>query len=547
MRLRVLCAAVALSAMALTAARASLIRPATPGETPEVTWRLPVATAPIMPRAPEVDGVVSRAEWGSAAQLAGLIALDRGLATDDPQQVWVGYTADALYIGFRFTRPPHAPEPSAGDDPMGVWRDDAIEVFLQPDPAARGEFNFVGNCKGVHEEGYRTSATDKGWTAQWSYAARPTDTGWEGEMSIPFASLSTGTPAPGDAWAFTVANNQHTPRPDPASWSFLKEWKASGDLGYLRFGGQSPAIRLLGAGEVSRSEVGAQIEASNFGERDARIVVRTALLRPAGQDPGWFASFDSAAEPLGRPGEAEAATGADKALPSALAAYEKIAEDEQTLTVPANQTRRVSFSRPSARGAYVLHYEVRDAGTGEILAAGPLPFMRRAPLEVVLTPYLLCSGVVEVTADYRRVPGVAEGDRVLVQLSDAAGQRVREENMPADVAGRQTVLDLDVKDAQPGDYRVSVALVAGDGTERGRRQEDLRIPPRPEWWDNPVGHPEATDTVPWPWTAMERSDDGLRVWNREITLGDRLQPAQITNGGVAMLASPATLDLGLDG
>jgi len=75
------------------------------------------------------------------------------------------------------------------------------------------------------------------------------------------------------------------------------------------------------------------------------------------------------------------------------------------------------------------------------------------------------------------------------------------------------------------------------------RDELFDLPAVPDWWGNPYGHPEITDRVPEPWVPMSRTAEGLAVWNREVSLGEMLQPVQIGNGGTQMLISPASLEL----
>lgn len=533
----------ALAFLTLTAtAHAAVVRPEAPGDQPEISWRLPVVSAPVMAEAPTIDGKVDRAEWSSAAQLAPFVAMDTTLATDQPSVGWIGYTRDALHVAWRFSRPSYAPPPMSGDDPMGVWRDDCMEIFLRP-PGERGEFNFVGNAAGVYEEGYRTSATDKQWTAEWRYAARVTDTGWEGEATIPFAAMERETPAPGEAWGFTIANNQRSPRGMQATWSWLREWKADRDFGFLTFARRSLAPRILEAGEISRGEVGALLEVSNFGDQPAAMRVSASLHRPVEPGLSWFRYYDGEADPLADAGDAERDLPADQVLERAMEAWQEVASEDREVLIPARQSRRVALAEEAPRGSYVLHYEITDADSGAILAAGPLPFERRAALEVVLTPYTLSAGAVEVTADYRRVPGIAEEDELTVALLPAEGAAaISTLRRPVDVADGRTILDLDVSKVAAGDYVVRCAIAPPGGEARAERTEDLHVPEPPEWWDAPLGHPEATDTVPSPWTPMRAINSGFAVWNREIILGDALQPASITAAGDAMLAAPMRLD-----
>jgi len=43
------------------------------------------------------------------------------------------------------------------------------------------------------------------WNPEWTHAARTTDRYWEAEMAIPFVSLETSAPMPGEIWFANVA------------------------------------------------------------------------------------------------------------------------------------------------------------------------------------------------------------------------------------------------------------------------------------------------------------------------------------------------------
>ncbi len=521
---------------------AAVTRPDAPADAPDISWRVPVVAAPLMAGAPTIDGVIGREEWSSAAQLAQFIAMDTALVPDQPSVGWIGYTPDALHIAWRFSRPSWAPAPLSGEDPLAVWRDDAMEMFLKP-PGERGEMNFVGNSAGVHEEGYRTSATDKGWAVEWSYASRVTETGWEGELSIPFASLGRAIPEPAEAWGFTIVNNQRSPRGMQAGWSWLRSWGDARDLGFLSFSGRPLAARVLQAGEISRSDIGALLEVTNSGDEPATVRVSSRLLRPKAPNMTWFRAYDGAADPLADAGDAEADLPADEVLETMLEQWEQVAEVEREVTVPARQSQRVALAEEAPRGGYAIHCEVSDPASGMILAAGPVAFERRAALEIALTPYVLSAGQVEVTADYRRVPGVSDDDELTLALLPAAGEEpIAVERRPVDIADGRTIVDLDVSKLAAGDYVVRAEIAPPGGESRAERTEDLHVPEPPEWWNAPLGHPEATDTVPPPWTPMQAIDGGFSVWNREIVLGEALQPTSILAGDEQMLPSAARLE-----
>jgi hypothetical protein len=531
----------------VTPGHALVKKPQNPAQEADVAVRYPVLTAPLLKTAPNIDGAINVAEWGGAAQSAPLVSLSSGIATDEAAVSWVGYTPQALYIAFHFDRPPSALVPIAGEDPMKVWADDAVELFLRPEFDSKIDYDFVGNAAGVHEEGRRSGNTDKSWTANWKYAARRTATGWEGEMEIPFAAFGASTPAPGTTWEMNLFSNRKSPRGEIAAWSFMKNWYALEDFGYLVFGGEVPAARVLQAGAISRNEVGVLLEVSNFTAKDATLQVQSTLLQPKREDLKYFDTMEVAANPLGAQAEAKEQIPASEVMAETLKSYDTLKQENRTMQVPAGQSRRVLLAQPSTRGSYVVQYRVSDPQSGMLLNAGALPFFRRAPIEIEATPFILGAGVVQVTTDYRKVPGVQEGDKLVLQWRD--GDKVlQEKTLPVNVQAQQTVADIPVKGLAAGRYQINARITGPDGANRGERAAESVLPAIPEWWGNDIGKPEVKDIVPEPWTPMKKTVAGFDVWNRKIDLGTALQPSQITAATASgqstpMLARPISLDM----
>ncbi|MCM8817635.1 MAG: DUF6067 family protein [Candidatus Omnitrophica bacterium] len=520
---------------------AAIVKPENPSENKAVSYRWPVVNIPQMSKAPVIDGRVEKTEWLSAVQLAPLVTLEKGLSTRENNFLFVGYDEKNLYLAFQFYRPFHALIPSSGTDPMGVWRDDCLEFFLRPEFGARWEYNFVGNAAGIFEEGRRQIVTDKNWKCEWQYKARKTNWGWEGELAIPFSSLGQATPKPGDIWEMAIVNNQKTPWQDLASWSFLKNWNACEDFGYLVFGGEVPAVRILQMGEISRDEVGTILELVNFTSAPAELQIQLALYDSKKPEQEYFKEIESAANPLGPQAEVKEWLPANKVADEVLQNYRLIKKIEEKVIVPANQSRRISLLHYSTRGLYLMHYQIVSLKDNKLLAGGVLPFLRTAPLEVSLTPYILSAGVVEVTADYRKVPAISNEANVEVKLLDKEGKNIlRNISERANTRDFRTVVDLPIEGLSPGQYTVSCKIKSASEQSLAERNEPFTLPAKPEWWKNTFGVPEVKDIVPEPWVPVEKTKDGFTVWNRKVSLSSDLQPSMIINGNISMLASTAS-------
>ena len=521
---------------------AAITKPKNPSENKAVSYRWPVVAAPIMQKPPVIDGRVEKNEWLSAAQLAPLVTLEKGLATRENNLMWVGYDEKNFYFAFQFYRPPYALVPVSGSDPMSVWRDDCLEFFLRPEFGARWEYSFVGNAAGTFEEGRRQGVTDKKWKCDWQYKARKTAWGWEGELAIPFASLGLTTPKPGDVWEMAPANNQKTPWQDLACWTFLKNWNACEDFGYLVFAGQVPAVRIIQAGEISRDEVGGCLELANFTGKTAEVEVQLTLYEPKSGEQEYFKEMESAANPLGPQAEVKEWLPAEKVVAETLKSYKLVKKIEEKVVVPASQSKRMALLHPSTRGLYLLHYQAVKATDNQLLAAGVLPFFRAAPLEISVIPYLLSAGVVEVTAEYRKIPALPPDCLVEIKVLDKEGKKtLREKREKVNTKDFRTVVDLPVTGLLPGQYTVNCQMRTSAGQSLAERSEPFTLPEKPAWWGNTLGLPEAKDVVPEPWVPVKKTREGFAVWNRRVSLSSSLQPVNVLNGKTAMLAAPVNL------
>ena len=552
--LRRVLAVAAVIALTFSTASALVEKPQQPGKSPDVTYRYPVVTAPLLKTAPVIDGVVDKAEWSGAAQTLPFVDLQEGRIAGDVAVCWLAYTRDGLYAAFKFARPSYAGEPKSEGKPDAVWGDDSLELFLRPKFGDRSEYNFVINAKGVRAEGLRTGATNRGWNADWTGAARLTDEGIEGEVMIPFASLQTPVPEPGVVWEFLAVNSRRTPTTELGASSFLKHWTAHEDFGYLVFGDAStPAVRPLSAASISPQQVGLLLEI--ISPANATVKVSTHLYRPKADGANYYRIVEAEANPLGPQVEARDRefVPAAKVMSETLKRYDLVKAWDSTETLAAERTLRLPMAQDVPAGDYLLHYRV-TAADGQILAGGALPFRQTPAFVVEIEPYLLVARHLAVTADYRRVGNVPAEAQVVVELVDPAGKKVIESNRaPVDLKARRNILNLSTADRLGRSYDVRARIIAGDKTVAEQVQAGYNLPAAPEWWGNNLGKIEAIGEVPKPWTPVVWKGNDLRVWGRAVTMTASLLPAQIVHNEVpmtgspkqptAMLAAPVQLDI----
>ncbi|MFO8081273.1 MAG: sugar-binding protein [Armatimonadota bacterium] len=95
-----------------------------------------------------------------------------------------------------------------------TWMEDAVEVFLQPDPESGTYLHFIINARGVV---YDEHGTDGSYDADVRVAAEIGEQAWMLEMAIPWSDLADRAPRSGELWGFNVGR-RHRPV-EPTEWS----------------------------------------------------------------------------------------------------------------------------------------------------------------------------------------------------------------------------------------------------------------------------------------------------------------------------------------
>jgi len=170
-------------------------------------FRPPTAAAVAVDEPPAIDGKLDDACWDEAIELSGFHVFGRAAPAKYPTAMMLVTARDSLYIAlrcakgkgpFKFAATPYMRD---GD----VFKDDSVEIFLQPDPTSTKYYQFVVNPLGSRYDG---TGRDRSWDGEWKAAAAKTRTGWSLELAIPFATLGAGRPKPGEAWGFSVVRNE---------------------------------------------------------------------------------------------------------------------------------------------------------------------------------------------------------------------------------------------------------------------------------------------------------------------------------------------------
>jgi hypothetical protein len=179
---------------------------------------------PLMSKPPLIDGKIDPAEWRVAAGFDGFFTGD----TLQRRRVraWIGADQQTIYIAIASQLPEKGPlQAGVARDSLKVAFDDAVEVFIDPTPAAanRVTYQFIVNSLGkggysIHTSG--TPAEESNWTGKWRHAHGQHDGWWHFECAIPAASMKMAGPGrttTEGAWQINLCRDW---KPDWA-WSSL--------------------------------------------------------------------------------------------------------------------------------------------------------------------------------------------------------------------------------------------------------------------------------------------------------------------------------------
>lgn len=501
-----------------------------------ITYRYPVIRIPYVKKKPIIDGIVNKEEWSNFSLLSPLISLQTGKMVDEIGNIYAGYDDKNIYFAFQFGRPVYSGEPIAGEEPLNVWSDDCIELFLRPIFGGNWEYSFVGNAKGVFEEGKRTHSTDKTWKIKWNFKARKTYFGWEGEMEIPLKEIGIDKIEKGKVLEIAPTNNQKSPFATQSCWTYLKDWFGHRDFGYLVFGGEIPSVKILKVGEIDRNQIGILIEISNFTDKKFNYEIEILLYKPLLEGINYFKFVDETSNPLGTQAEIEPEMEAGEVIKDAMKKLEIVKEYRKSIEIEKNSSLRIPFLYDfDGKGDFVIYYKIKDKEENKIISAFAIPFEKKLPLTIQITPYILSKSIIEVIADYSKLK-VDEDSIIEVSLID--NEKVVEKiEKKIDIENLRTTFNIPIKGLVPKSYKIRCKVKSKEGI-KGDIEEIYNLPAIPDWWDNKIGYPEIKDIVPEPWTPIVKKETGFSVWNREIIFDEIDEIKNIKNGKKDMLVSP---------
>lgn len=483
-----------------------------------VTW---VATAPV------IDGQVSPGEWATAASAIGWLGFSSRRLEPTAPVVLCAYDAAALYVAALVPLPEGAqPKVAVLTRDGPVYRDDAVEVILAPEPDGPLRHVAINAAGSVFDQ----KGADTAWSPEWPVkvgrgalpavmgAAAGARTGWWLELALPFRDLGVDPPGPGALWRanLCVDGQRHLVyAPTFASHTDRERYA------YLRFvGPDEPGLQVAGLEDVCYGRLNVHGTVTN--PAASPIAIRfDAEVRQPGTTVSEHTGFDQIQGALIRLSE--------------------------TLDVPPRQTREFSWRRTFDRRELTeLHWTIAGTGAAGLrqeLSGNTVGFAPRAPLQLVVDSYP-SRGYAVARLDAAGLEPPTAGSLARWELVDAAGALVWTHHSALPEAGAPLRLDLaTLAPGTPATLRVHV--VAPDGTQRAVAERTVTRVESPQWVREPAG---TEREVPEPFAPVLAADRTVSTWGRTYRWQpESLLPTAVVSTGVELLAGPARLVVDVDG
>lgn len=368
-----------------------------------------------------VDGDLSEPAWAKASPI-GDFALVSGGEPQAQTRAWLFRTSESLCLGVECDEP-FTSMLTAGiaQDGGEVWKDDCIELFLDP-KLDRSTFrqlvvNSLGKVLAVDSTGAK-------WQPKVKVAAKVMADRWRVELVLPLEDIQ----ATATTFGFNLCRERR-----PTEVFELSCWSPTGG----RFGEPSRfGIASLGASFFQSVTLGPGMVGANpllanvANATDTAMQVRLVALTTQGKEPATRSQ--SAPTTL---------------APGATA----------TLTVP--------YALDNREGPVGVQAILEDAQTGKPLAEQRLSQALVAPLAVHVSPALsfTSQSILTCTVEIATAPALRPGLSLAMELvDDATGQTVSRGRVPT-VSGEVLTAELHLSSA-PGSFQLRTTLTQAEGT-----------------------------------------------------------------------------------
>ncbi len=162
---------------------------------------------PQLAASPKIDGVITAGEWEDATKIDQFTLWFTNKVGGTPKQstrVYLGQTGNGLYVAFECKqKDPSKLIITKKEHDANLWKEDSVEVFLDPGRTGKDYFQFALNARGTCRDARNG---DPEWNGDWKSAVKVNDDNWVAELFIPFSSLGLHQNV-GDTWGVNFCRN----------------------------------------------------------------------------------------------------------------------------------------------------------------------------------------------------------------------------------------------------------------------------------------------------------------------------------------------------
>jgi len=172
------------------------------------------------------------APWNQAAVLTGLMENKGKSIANETTWIYLFYDSSSLWLAFRCEGQGASQLKTEITEHDGnVWRDDSVEVLIDPDHEHKDYYQFAVNSAGVI---YDAFGKDRKWNSGIGVVTSTDEKGWTALLNINYSCLGVKKPESGTMWGINFFRNSS--KPERSCWSpGLKNFIDPKDFGHIIF------------------------------------------------------------------------------------------------------------------------------------------------------------------------------------------------------------------------------------------------------------------------------------------------------------------------
>ncbi len=170
---------------------------------------------------PVLDGLLNEPVWQNAGRISGFLLAEGSLKPEDDTEVLLLYDEQALYLGFiaKESNIAKVQAEQSGRDAF-VWRDEAVEAFLDVGDASTAYFQVATNIKGSMFDLLEDRAGNLRfeWNGNWEVRTSLQQASWTAEFRIPFSELGVTESPKGTVWKVNFTRCDYAGTQQNSAW-----------------------------------------------------------------------------------------------------------------------------------------------------------------------------------------------------------------------------------------------------------------------------------------------------------------------------------------